>query len=309
MAVGKSSWLVPICLVAAANIATAGAADRITVNPYSRYPEGPLAVGEAFYYTEMGSDRVMRWDGATNSVVWSREDCGPTSVGRASAEVLIVLCHHEQSLAEITPDGRTLKIVDHDRNGQGFMTPNASIGDGKGGVYFSSSGNFSPDNGSKGAVLYLDPTGTLTRVAEGINYSNGVALSNDGKTLFVSEHLSRNVLDYDVGDDGSLSGRRVFVALDDLVAADADRSWEVGPDGLAIDSRGNLYIAEYGGGRLLIVDPEGELLAVVEVPERYITGIALGANEDRIFVTAPGLRFPPYSGKVYSIANPLYAAQ
>jgi gluconolactonase len=305
-----SSWLTRLALTAlaiGAGATAAGTQDRITVNPLSFYPEGPLGDGESFYYAEMGSDRVMRWDGTANSTVWSRKNCGPTSVAAAGDGVLTVLCHREASLARITPAGETLAIVDRDRDGRPFMTPNASIADGKGGVYFSSSGLFSPDNGSKGAVLYLGPDGTLTRVAEGINYSNGVALGNDGRTLFVSEHLSRNVLAYDVADDGSLSGRRVFVALDDLVGADAGRTWEVGPDGLAIDREGNLYIAEYGGGRFLIIDPDGALLGTVEVPERYITGVAFGDGEDRVFVTAPGLPRPPYTGKVYSIANPLYA--
>ena len=144
----------------------------------------------------------------------------------------------------------------------------------------------------------------LRRVAEGIHYSNGVALSPDGHTLFVSEHLSRNVLAFDVADDGSLSGRRVFLYLDDIVGTDPDRTWEVGPDGLAVDREGDLFIAEYGGGRILVVDPSGTLRATIRVPEAHVTSMVLVPDESRLFITAPDSIFAT-DGTVYEVANPL----
>ena len=72
------------------------------------------------------------------------------------------------------------------------------------------------------------------------------------------------MLAFDIADDGSLSDRRTFVALDDLVGADPERSWEVGPDGLNVDRDGNLMIAEYGAGRLLVVDKDGRLVATIQ---------------------------------------------
>jgi len=279
--------------------------DRIVINPNSPYPEGPLTDGGLLYYAEMGGDRVMRFDGAENGVVWSRQSCGPTSVTRAGEGALNVLCHREESLVRISLSGETVKVIDRDSDGLRFRTPNASVSDGKGGVYFSSSGTFGPDTKSEGAVLYLDRDDRLRRVAEGIHYANGVALSPDGGKLYVSEHLSRNVLVYDVAADGTLSNREVFVALDDLVGAEAGRSWEVGPDGLAVDRDGNLFVAEYGGGRFLVIDPDGALLSTVAVPESYITGLAFSPDEARIFVTAPASRMIPYTGVVRSVANPL----
>jgi gluconolactonase len=279
--------------------------DRITLNPDSSYPEGPVFAEGILYYAEMGNDRVMRWDGRANSVVWTRDGCSPTSVSRAGERKLNILCHSQEAIIRISTEGETLKVIDRDEDGQTFRSPNASVNDPKGGVYFSSSGTFGPDAPAGGAVLYLDAEDRLSRVAEDIHYANGVALSPDGKLLYVSEHLERRILVYDVADDGSLSGRRVFVVVDDLVGAAADRGWEVGPDGLATDGEGHLFAAEYGGGRFLVIDTDGKLIATVEVPDTYITALAFGADEDRIFVTAPTTRMFPMSGKVYSIANPL----
>jgi gluconolactonase len=302
-----SSWpTLALVLGMAAAVAEGPEAGRVTINPKAPYPEGPLVDGDFLYYAEMGGDRVMQWDGAENRVVWSRNGCGPTSVSRAEDGALNVLCHREEVLVRISLAGETLKVIDRDEEGLTFRTPNASVNDGKGGVYFSSSGSFSPSGASEGAVLYLDRNDRLRRVAEGIHYSNGVALSPDGKILYVSEHLSRNLLAFDVDEDGTLHGRRIFVALDDLVGAEAERSWEVGPDGLAVDRQGNLFVAEYGAGRFLVIDPGGALLDAVTVPEPYITAVALSPDEERIFVTAPISRMIPFNGTVASVANPLF---
>ncbi len=281
------------------------AGERIVVNAHALYPEGPLADGAGFYYAEMGADRVMVWDGRANRLVWSRAGCGPTSVARFG-DGLLVLCHIEAALAVISREGETRKIIDRDRNGRAFLTPNASINDAYGGVYLSSSGLFSPTAPAEGAVLYLAADGMLSRLAEGIHYSNGVALTADGKRLYVSEHLSRQVLAYDVGTDGSLLNRQVFARLDDYDGADPRRGWEVGPDGLAVDREGDLYIAEYGAGHVLIVGADARLKATIEVPQQYVTAPALSPDERRILITAPvSLYDPREAGAVYSVANPL----
>lgn len=301
---------VRLCLALAAVLLPLGggvAGDEQEINPQSFYPEGPVFVGKALYYAEMGSDRVMRWDGKTNAVVWHKEGCGPTSVARGSKGSLVVLCHEQNAVARVSADGKTIKVIDRDSSGKPFMDPNASINDRRGGVYFSSSGLFSPSAPPQGAVLYLDSKDRLTRLAEGIHYSNGVALSPDGKTLFVSEHLSRRVLAFDVAADASLKNRRVFVALDDLEPRPPNLGWEVGPDGLAIDREGRLYIAEYGAGRILVVDRQGKLVTTLPVGEPYVTAATFGPREDHIYVTAPAsFADPSDPGKVYSLVNPAY---
>jgi sugar lactone lactonase YvrE len=287
--------------------APAFAQERIVINPEAHYPEGPLWHGGRLLYAEMGADRVRAWDGRKNSQVWKRPGCGPTSVADGGAGTLIVLCHLQNALARIDLNGATRAIIDRDDKGARFPTPNASINDARGGIYFSSSGTFSPLAPAEGSVLYL-PAGENVprRVASAIHYANGVALARDGRTLFVSEHLERRVLAYPVADDGSLGRRRVFVELD-RVAPPGARGWEVGPDGLAVDSRGNLFIAEYGAGRVLVVDGKGALVATIPIPERYVTAPAFGPDEARVFVTAPSNNTtPPFVGKVYSIANPVF---
>ena len=286
-------------------------ADTMTViNENSFYPEQPLWHREALYYAEMSKDRVMKWDGARNTQVWTRAGCGPTSIGRGAGDALIVLCHLQNALAKIDLAGRTLRMLDRDDKGAGFLAPNGSNNDRKGGLYFSSSGIFADRAPAIGAVYYLGPNEMLRKVAEGIHYANGVAPSQDGRRLFVSEHLGRKVLVYPINADGTLGARSVFLDLNDVVSRPDSGEWWVGPDGLLTDQHDNLYIAEYGGGRLIIVDKTGRLLKTIHVPEKFITAARFGATEERIFITAPSNNtVPPFVGKVYSVPNPVFAGR
>ena len=167
-----SSKRARVGVVAAAAFLALGAAsaattdDRVVVNPQSAYPEGPVVDGNFVYYAEMGSDRVMRWDGHANVAIWSRSGCGPTSVARGGGDMLVILCDEEQVLVRITTAGKTVEVIGRDSEGHPFLTPNASINDAKGGIYWTSSGLFSPTSPSQGAVLYLDKSGGLHRLAE-----------------------------------------------------------------------------------------------------------------------------------------------
>ncbi len=298
-----------IAIFAVVTAVAAGAAaqgDRVIVNPRALYPEGPVYDSGSYYYGEMGADRVQRWDGTVNRQVWTRPGCGPTSVARFNGD-LVVLCHIEQAIVRISKAGVTLGVINRDRNGMPFQTPNATINDAAGGVYISSSGLFSPSAPAQGGVMYLSRLGVLTRVAEGIHYSNGVAVSPDGKTLYVSEHLNRQVLAYDITEPGVLANRRVFLKLNDIETPDPKWDWEVGPDGLSTDKAGNLYMAEYGGSHILIVGKDAKLRATIPIDEKYVTAPVLSPDESHLFITAPvSSAEPTQAGKVYYLPNPVF---
>lgn len=290
-------------------IAGANAAGTIVVNEQAYYPEQPLWYRGALFYAEMSKDRVMKWDGARNSVFWTEPGCGPTSVAKGGGETFVFLCHLRNSLVEVDTSGHKVGEYNRDVDGKGFVTPNGSTNDAKGGIYFSSSGIFAGGAPATGSVYYLGANRKIKKVADKIWYSNGVALSHDGNSLFVSEHLGRRILVYPVNADASLGEKKVFLSLDDIASVPDSGEWWVGPDGLAMDSNDNLYIAEYGAGRLLIVDKAGLLKKKIFVPEKFITAPRFGETEETLFITAPGNNTtPPFIGKVYSMPNPLFAA-
>ena len=275
------------------------------IEPDARYPEGPLWHRGRLYFAEMSGERIAVWDGRSVRRFWQRPGCGPTSIAYAP-DGFIVACHAERVLARIGAGGRTISIIARDASGRPIGNPNDTIADGRGGVYFSTSGVFAVSAPATGRVYYLPPSGAPREVAGKIRYANGVVLSPDRRYLFVSAHLGRRVLRFEIGQKGRLGGRQVFVRLDRLAPAAKDADPLAGPDGLAFDRQGNLYIAEYGAGRILVVGPDRRLVKIITVRNRFVTNLVFGPRGKTLYVTAPASNEVwPYRGAILRIDDPL----
>jgi gluconolactonase len=284
----------------------AEAASIKVINEQSYYPEQPYWYRNNLYYAEMSKDRVMRWDGVANTPFWTSPGCGPTSVAKGAGNSFIILCHLKSSLAKVDLSGRLLQEFDRDVDGARFSNPNGSTNDAKGGVYFTSAGIFARGAPATGALYHLGADEKIRKVAGKIWYANGVALSHNGERLFVSEHLGRRILSYKVLPNGALGERTVFLELNSIVTPPDTSEWWVGPDGLAVDASDNLYIAEYGAGRLIIVNGSGKLQKTLYFEEKFITAPRFGEEQRTLFITAPSSNnTPPFVGKVYQVQDPL----
>ena len=103
-------------------------------------------------------------------------------------------------------------------------------------------------------VYRLEPDGTLHAEHEGAVSSrpNGIALSPDETVLYVADTASGDVTAWDVGTDGSLSGMRHFATT------------AGGPDGMAVDEWGNLYVTSSAG--VEVFAPDGTEWGTLTVP-------------------------------------------
>ena len=280
------------------------AAEVEVIVPEASFPEGPLWHDGQLYYVEYGADTVMRWDGKDNEQVWRQDGCGPSAVVEAGDGNFLVTCYDANTLVEMTPGGAPIQTLSEDREGRPFVGPNDAVADAAGGVYFSASGIWDIAAPVDGKIFYIDPGGTITEVADDIHYSNGLALSPDGRTLYASEMAAQRVLKFEVNEDGTLGKRYLFVRLGDLAADPQGVDIYMGPDGLKTDSAGNLYIAQFEGGRVLVTDPAGELVRILAVPAPFVTNLTFGESEDTVFVTAASDAWSePYPGQVYRLDN------
>lgn len=162
--------------------------------------------------------------------------------------------------------------------------------------------------------LYCFARNALTRVDPGYVITNGPAMSPDGRTLYHVDTFNRCVYAFDVDSHGMLSGKRIFVKVDEP---------DVYPDGPAVDSLGNVWIAMWGGWSVRCHSPRGELLRTVRIPASqctkpafggadlrslYITSAAIGLSDEqrtgqplagalfRVRVDAPGLPANEFAG-------------
>jgi sugar lactone lactonase YvrE len=93
------------------------------------------------------------------------------------------------------------------------------------------------------------------------------------------------MLKFSIEPDGSLSHRANFALLNVLVPNKNLSRW-LGPDSMKVDRKGNIYVAQWFGGKILKLSPEGKLLHVFEIAAGDgTTNIAFGDDEKELFVT------------------------
>ena len=156
-----------------------------------------------------------------------------------------------------------------------------------------------------GRILYLAPGAAQWReVAKDLNYANGIGVSPDQKTLYVSETVGNGILKFSINPDGSLSNRANFALLGSLTKSKSDSPW-LGPDSMKVDARGNIYVAQWSGGKVLKLSPEGKLLHVFPIAAGAgTTNVAFGEGGKDLYVTVvKDPNDPKAKGSIVKIPN------
>ncbi|MFI7275692.1 SMP-30/gluconolactonase/LRE family protein [Streptomyces sp. NPDC049879] len=136
-----------------------------------------------------------------------------------------------------------------------------------------------------GALLRVDPDGTVSEAAGGLKFPNGPVITPDGRTLIVNESCGNRVTAFDIHPDGTLGGRRVWADFGSLPDTDdvlqIMASMTVGADGSALDADGNLWVADAIHHRALRIAPGGDILDEIPTGEDNVLALALGGDDGR----------------------------
>ncbi len=128
-----------------------------------------------------------------------------------------------------------------------------------------------------GALYILRGDGGVSVLLEDITISNGLAWTEDGRTLYYIDTPRQQIdaFDFDL-ETGAISNRRPIASFTG-----------VAPDGMAIDSEGCLWVACWGGYRVERIDPgTGRALETVRVPARQVSSVAFGGpGLDEMYIT------------------------
>jgi sugar lactone lactonase YvrE len=296
-----------LSLLLVASAASAAGTDDIRVlNDDAHFAEGPIWYHGKLYYVEYDRSSVTAWDGAKNTIFWSKKGCGPSAVIPTARGEFLTTCYDSGTLGHIAADGKDLPPYSRDKDGNTFVGPNDFAPDRHGGIYFTCSGT-APGPVIDGKVFYIAADGTISQKAVDVHSANGIVVSNDGRILYVIETEDHRLIQFKIAPDGSLSDRRVFLDLDDLT----HNVVHIYPDGVKIDSKGLLYIGQNPrdpsaplAGTLFVVNAEGKLLRTLKLPSPGVPNLALSPDEKTVYVMAlDQLDKSPYRGKVYAIAN------
>ena len=277
--------------LAVALIAAAADSREITIVTGIHGPEGPLVVDGTLYFVGWNDNRLSKWDGRTTTVVHRLAGCGHNGLALTKAKTLLLACTDDPgAIIELSLTGHPLRRWKADDAGAKFVGGiNDIVVAPNGGAYATTFGPYdgtSPPGEIVGKVLYLAPTADRwTEVARDLNYANGVGVSPDGRTLYVSQTVTGSILKFTIGPDGKLSHRSNFALLDTLVPRRTLSPW-LGPDSMKIDHRGNIYVAQFFGGKILKLSNQGKLRHVFRIAAGDgTTNLAFDADEKHLYVS------------------------
>lgn len=191
-----------------------------------------------------------------------------------------------------TGDSKRGAIVVIDPNSKAFhevartstpYVPNDLVFDRHGGFYFTDFKGSALD--PAGGVYYVAPDmRTVTAVAQHLALANGIALSPDGKTLWVTEFGQNRLLRIQLKDPTTIAELGVAVAYYFIGPA---------PDSMRVDAEGNVYVALMGQGRVLILSPGG-----IPIGQILLPGRDAGHN-----LKSASLALKPGTNEVYIVAS------
>ena len=260
------------------------------------------------YYVGWISNTLSKWDGKTATVLNSTPGCGHNGLALTKQQTFLIACTDDPgAILEVDMTGKQLRRWDADRNGRTFAGGiNDVVVTANGGAYATVFGPYvNLPTTVIGKILYLDPGGRQwVEVAGDLNYANGVGVSPDQKTLYVSETVGNCIKKFTINADGTLSHRANFALLN-LLVRNKNESWWLGPDSMKIDGKGNIYVAQWFGGKVLKLSPDGKLLHVFEIAAGDgTTNVAFGDGEKVLYVTVVKDPHDPQArGSVVKIAN------
>ena len=228
------------------------------------FTEGPLWHPEGYWLFV----DVRREPGA----IFKLEPGGETEIYREPSngsngltfdlEGRLVMCEGDgRRMSRREQDGTITSLAER-WDGKRLNRPNDVVCRSDGSIYFTNPGGRVPAEEREidfSGVHRIAPDGTVSAVITDTEYPNGLAFSPDESVLYVTNtRESMYIAAYDVAADGTASNRRVFA---DMSSDEPDGV----PDGMKVDSAGNVYST--GPGGCWVFDPAGNHLGIIRLPE------------------------------------------
>ncbi len=150
----------------------------------------------------------------------------------------------------------------------------------------------------RGTIFHAPtPDSPPRRVADGLGVPNGMAFSEDGKTLFVIDTLSRTLIAYPAEIEAGTLGEPVIVS--DFMNIPGK------PDGMTRAPDGRFFVAMWGGGCVAELAPDGALLRSIALPAPNLSSAALAG--DTLYVTSSRMRLSPAQLETWPASGGLFA--
>jgi sugar lactone lactonase YvrE len=233
------------------------------------FPESPHWRGDRLWFSEKRAHRVMTVDISGTSASIAVVPGEPSGLGWAPDGDLLLVSMTDRRLLRMT-DGALSEVADLGRLARGKC--NDMVVDRYGRAYVGHFGYdlLAGESPAPASLILVTLGGEIREVADGLEFPNGCVITEDERTLVVAESGANRLTAFDVAEDGSLSGRRVFADLGQTV-----------PDGICLDAEGAIWVADPLGREAVRVRPGGQIVRRIPTGEQGAFACELGGSDGR----------------------------
>ena len=267
------------------------------------FPEGPRWRDGRLWFSDMEDMCVKAVDltGRVEEIVRIDDYC--SGLGWLPNGRLLVVAVKTRLLLAVDSAGKVSLHAD--------LTPvtlsyaNDMVVDTAGRAYVGSMGYdiWSDPEAKPGALAIVEPDGRARLAVGDMMFPNGSVITPDGKRLIVAESLSKALTEFDIEEDGSLSGRRLWAETSGVM-----------PDGICLDAEEGIWIASIDDGAFIRIERGGKSTHRIETPEgRQAWAVALGGDTLFMLTSSPlgdtrENRLAPRPGRIETMRAPVPAA-
>jgi len=262
------------------------------------WSEGPVWVPnmEALLFSDIPNNRIVRWkpgmgtdvfmqpSGYTGHQDFPGKEPGTNGLGISPEGHLTMCCHGDRMICQIV-DGQREVLIDRYK-GKRLNSPNDLVYHSNGDLYFTDPPYGLPKQLQSAeaeldycGVYRLRKGGKLQLLTKEMTRPNGIAFSPDEQTLYVAQSDSKAMIwkAFPVEKDGSIGEGKIF-----FDATKWAGELKGAPDGLKVDTKGNLWAT--GPGGVLVFNPQGKMLGRINTGER--TANCVFGPDGTLYMTA-----------------------
>jgi len=272
-----------------------------------RWCEGPVWLGDTrqLVWSDVPGDCMYRWDEQSGITSVFRQPSSNGNGNTRDRNGRLLTCEHLNRRVVRTEYDGAITVIADNYQGKRLNSPNDIVCKSDGSIWFTDpvfgilgyyEGELSqpelPAN-----VYRVDPDGTLSVVAEGIDQPNGLAFSEDESLLYIVESRGnpRHILAFDVNNNSLENGR---VLIDASIESGSNNHTPASgtPDGFRVDIHGNLWCGWGMGSEGLdgvhIFDNTGRRIGRIDLPERCANICFGGKHRNRLFMAIDASAVP-----------------
>ncbi|WP_139955924.1 sulfatase-like hydrolase/transferase [Flavicella sediminum] len=270
------------------------------------WSEGPawFSKGQKLVFSDVPENKAYEWNDITGLKLFLAPSGGIANTSakkvKGSNGLLVdkkgnlLLCQvADRRISKLTeyksPNEVTFNPLTTNYKGAKFNSPNDLTFDNYNNIYFTDP-TFGLGLGKKSdigfnGVYFLAQNGEAKLVTKDIKLPNGIAVSNDNKTLYVADSDKNypKIYAFDIVKNEKVENGRIFFDATKLYKSSREKQC---PDGMKVDKNGNLFVA--GPGGVLIITPEGKHIGTINTDRK--TGNCVFSDDGRfLFITADDL--------------------